>query len=263
MLIDQLAQRNNFRSEHGSFDIVGDVHGCIDELLDILHRLGHSVHTHAGNSAVQPLTGRKLAFVGDLVDRGPATPAVLRLVSRLVHQGQAFCVPGNHDAKLVKALRGQDVKLAHGIQESLDQLAIETPQFRTEMADFLDGLPSHCILDEGKLIVVHAAFRESMLGLENPEIREFALNGESTGELDQFGMPERLKWAADYKGTAFVVYGHTPHANPVWLNNTVNIDTGCVYGGKLTALRYPEMETVSVPSRREYYHSSRPFLLAR
>jgi protein phosphatase len=251
---------NNRKSEHGPFDIVGDVHGCIDELLQLLGVLGYTIEVRDGQYAVQPPEGRKLVFVGDLVDRGPGTPEVLRLVSGLVQTGQAFCVPGNHDVKLVKALRGRDVKLTHGLADSMRQLEKESPEFRESMAKFLDGLISHYVFDDGKLVVAHAGLKESMQGRGSGKVREFALFGETTGETDEFGLPVRYNWAADYRGGALVVYGHTPQPEPLWLNNTVNIDTGCVFGGKLTALRYPEKETVSVRAHATYYESKRPFL---
>ena len=185
---------------------------------------------------------------------------MLRLVSRLVQGGQAFCVPGNHDVKLVKALRGRDVKLTHGLADSMRQLEKESPEFRQEMAKFLDGLISHYVFDDGKLVVAHAGLKESMQGRGSGAVREFALFGETTGETDEFGLPVRYNWAADYRGKALVVYGHTPQPEPLWLNNTVNIDTGCVFGGSLTALRYPEKEIVSVRAHATYYESKRPFL---
>jgi protein phosphatase len=251
---------NNRKSEHGPFDIIGDVHGCIDELLELMRALGYSVEMEDGKYAVQPPEGRKLIFVGDLVDRGPGTPEVLRLVSSLVQAGQAFCVPGNHDVKLVKALRGRDVKLTHGLADSMRQLEKESPQFRQEMAKFLDGLISHYVFDDGKLVVAHAGMKESMQGRGSGAVREFALFGETTGETDDFGLPVRYNWAADYRGKALVVYGHTPQPEPLWLNNTVNIDTGCVFGGSLTALQYPEKEIVSVRAHSTYYESKKPFL---
>ena len=251
---------NNRKFEHGPFDIVGDVHGCIDELLELLSALGYLVEMRDGQYAVQPAEGRKLIFVGDLVDRGPGTPEVLRLVSSLVRAGQAFCVPGNHDIKLVKALRGRDVKLTHGLADSIRQLEKESQEFRQEMAKFLDSLISHYVFNDGKLVVAHAGLKESMQGRGSGGVREFALFGETTGETDEFGLPVRYNWAADYRGGALVVYGHTPQPEPLWLNNTVNIDTGCVFGGSLTALRYPEKEIVSVRARATYYESKRPFL---
>jgi protein phosphatase len=251
---------NDRKFEHGPFDIVGDVHGCIEELLELLNALGYLVEMVDRQCAVRPPEGRKLIFLGDLVDRGPGTPEVLRLVSSMVQAGQAFCVPGNHDIKLVKALRGRDVKLTHGLADSMRQLEKESPEFRQVMAKFLDGLISHYVFDDGKLVVAHAGLKESMQGRGSGAVREFALFGETTGETDEFGLPVRYNWAADYRGKALVVYGHTPQPEPLWLNNTVNIDTGCVFGGSLTALRYPEKEIVSVRARATYYESKRPFL---
>lgn len=251
---------NNRKSEHGPLDIVGDVHGCLDELLELMGSLGYAVQKEDGEFRVAVPEGRKLAFVGDLVDRGPATNEVLRLAMTMVKAGQAYCVPGNHDAKLLRALKGRDVKITHGLAESLEQLAGESAEFRAEVVRFLDDLVSHYVFDDGKLVVAHAGLKESMQGRGSAAVREFALYGETTGETDDFGLPIRYNWAADYRGRAMVVYGHTPVPEPVWLNNTVNLDTGCVYGGRLTALRYPERELVSVPARAVYYESKRPFL---
>lgn len=251
---------NNRKTEHGPFDIVGDVHGCFDELLELMDKLGYVVSRVDGSYVVQPPDGRKLVFVGDLVDRGPGTPQVLRLVSDMVQAGQVLCVPGNHDIKLVKALKGRNVQLTHGLAESMEQLGKETPAFRDEMAKFLDGLVSHYVFDDGKLVVAHAGLKESMQGRGSAAVREFALCGETTGETDEFGLPVRYNWAADYRGKALVAYAHTPVPEPLWLNNTVNLDTGCSFGGGLTALRYPEREVVSVRAHATYYEPRRPFL---
>jgi protein phosphatase len=251
---------NNRRGEHGPFDIVGDVHGCLDELLELMGQLGYAVERNEAEFRVTPPGGRKLVFVGDLVDRGPATPGVLRLVMGMVKAEQAICVPGNHDIKLVKALKGRNVQITHGLAESLEQLRSESDAFRKEAAEFLDDLVSHYVFDDGKLVVAHAGMKESMMGRGSGKVREFALYGETTGENDDFGLPVRYNWAADYRGKALVVYGHTPVAEPQWLNNTVNLDTGCVFGGRLTALRYPERETVQVAARAMYYEPRKPFL---
>ena len=251
---------NNRREVHGPFDIVGDVHGCLDELLELMATLGYEVDRQEAAFSVVPPDGRKLVFVGDLVDRGPATPDVLRLAMTMVDAGQAFCVPGNHDMKLMKALKGRDVQLTHGLAESLQQLEKEPAEFRSQASKFLDDLVSHYVFDDGKLVVAHAGMKESMQGRGSGKVRDFALYGETTGETDDFGLPVRYNWSADYRGKALVVYGHTPVPEPLWLNGTVNIDTGCVFGGRLTALRYPEREIVSVPAKATYYESRKPFL---
>ncbi|MCW5980606.1 MAG: polynucleotide kinase-phosphatase [Bryobacteraceae bacterium] len=250
---------NNRKGDHGPFDIIGDVHGCFEELVDLLLRLDYQVEASGGECRATPPPGRKAIFVGDLVDRGPKIPAVLRLAMSMAEAGAALCVPGNHDMKLVRKLRGRDVQITHGLAESIDQLGREPAEFRDQVAAFLDGLVSHYVLDEGKLVVAHAGMKEEMQGRGSGKVRDFALYGETTGETDEFGLPVRLNWASEYRGRAMVVYGHTPVAEPEWLNRTVNIDTGCVFGGKLTALRYPEREFVSVPARQTYYAPAKPF----
>lgn len=262
VMIDRQPLWNNRKAEHGPFDIIGDVHGCFDELLELMRKLGYAVNLEGERYVVHPPDGRKAVFVGDLVDRGPGTPQVLRLVAGMVETGQAFCVPGNHDVKLVKALKGRNVQLTHGLADSMEQLGKETPEFCQEMAKFLDGLVSHYVFDDGKLVVAHAGLKESMQGRGSAAVREFALYGETTGETDDFGLPVRYNWAGDYRGNALVVYGHTPVPEPLWLNNTVNLDTGCVFGGGLSALRYPEREIVSVRAHATYYEARRPFLPA-
>ncbi|HLJ88456.1 MAG TPA: polynucleotide kinase-phosphatase, partial [Candidatus Angelobacter sp.] len=256
----------NLRHEHGPFDIIGDVHGCYEELVALLQSLGYRIeHKSEGSEGpegpdVTVPAGRRAIFVGDLVDRGPGIPDVLRLVMKMVQQGQALCVPGNHDVKLFRKLRGRDVQVTHGLADSLEQLEKENPEFIKSVVKFLDDLVSHYVLDDGKLVVAHAGMKEEMQGRGSGKVRDFALYGETTGETDEYGLPVRYNWAAEYRGKAMVVYGHTPVAEPEWLNRTINIDTGCVFGGKLTALRYPEKELVSVPALRTYYQSARPFL---
>jgi protein phosphatase len=247
---------NDKRGETGPFDIIGDVHGCYDELAALLEKLGYRIEGHT----LTPPEGRKAVFVGDLVDRGPKTPDVLRLVMGMVESGTALCVPGNHDVKLLRKLNGKDVQITHGLAESLAQLDGEPPEFIAAVRKFLDGLVSHYLLDGGRLVVAHAGMKAEMQGRGSGKVREFALYGETTGETDEFGLPVRYNWAEQYRGTATVVYGHTPIPTPEWLNHTINIDTGCVFGGSLTALRWPERELVSVPARATYADPIRPFL---
>lgn len=240
----------------GPFDIIGDVHGCVDELVDLLTSLGYAVDEDR-RSAAHP-DGRTAVFVGDLVDRGPGVVAVLRLVMGMVEQGTALCVPGNHEVKLVRALGGRNVTVAHGLAESLAQLAEEPPELTEQVRRFLDGLVSHLVLDGGRLVVAHAGLREEMHNRTSGVVRSFALFGDTTGETDAYGLPVRYPWAEEYRGRAAVVYGHTPVPEAEWLNNTICVDTGCVFGGSLTALRWPERTTVSVPARQTYWEPVRP-----
>ena len=246
---------NNLRHEHGPFDFIGDVHGCLTELKELLTTLGYAVNDAL---EVTPPLGRRAVFLGDLVDRGPDTPGVLRLVMGMVAAGTALCVPGNHDEKLGRSLRGEKVKVAHGLERSLEQFEKEPPEFRRAVADFIRSLVSHYVLDDGRVVAAHAGMKEAFQGRASGRVRAFALYGETTGETDVFGLPVRLNWAAEYRGRAVVVYGHTPVPQAEWLNHTIDIDTGCVFGGQLTALRYPELELVSVPAHEVYSEPVRP-----
>ncbi|HLN33383.1 MAG TPA: polynucleotide kinase-phosphatase [Gemmataceae bacterium] len=271
--VERVPLYNDKRNEHGPFDIIGDVHGCCDELEALLHQLGYQGTAAAlgrpafasGPVYVHP-QARKAVFVGDLVDRGPRILDAVRLVGDMVASGSAFCVPGNHDMKLMRKLRGKDVQISHGLANSLTEIdALPNDSrvaFCKEIIEFLDGLVSHYVFDDGKLVVAHAGMKAEMQGRGSRKVREFALYGETTGETDEFGLPVRYNWAAEYRGSAMVVYGHTPVPEPEWLNRTVNIDTGCVFGGKLTALRYPEMDFVSVPAVHTYCQPARPFIAA-
>jgi protein phosphatase len=248
---------NNRKTEHGPFDIVGDIHGCCDELEQLLTELGYE---RDGDGAYAHPEGRRAIFVGDLVDRGPRIVDSVRLVRAMVDAGTALCVPGNHDMKLVRKLRGRDVQITHGLDRTLAELEALTEEEQNEIRDFLDGLVSHYVFDDGNLVVAHAGMKEEMAGRGSGKVRDFALYGETTGETDEFGLPVRWNWAAEYRGNAIVVYGHTPVPEPEWLNRTINIDTGCVFGGRLTALRYPEKELVSVPAAATYSEPAKPFL---
>ena len=252
------------RHETGPFDVIGDVHGCYDELVALLELLGYRWSPAGENGdggygySVSHPEGRKAVFVGDLVDRGPDVVNVLKLVMSMTADGTALCVAGNHESKLVRKLKGRNVQVSHGLAESLEQLDAESPDFRQQATEFLDGLISHYVLDDGNLVVAHAGMKEEYQGRASARVRDFCLYGETTGETDEWGLPVRADWAANYRGKATVVYGHTPVTEPAWLNRTINVDTGCVFGGRLTALRYPENELVSVPAARVYYEPARP-----
>lgn len=234
------------RHERGPFDVIGDVHGCAGELHRLLEQLGYT-----GPGRAHP-AGRRALFLGDLVDRGPDVPGVLRTAMAMVRSGIALAVTGNHDAKLLKKLRGRQVALTHGLAESVAQLAREPAQFVKEVEQFIAAMPPHLVLDGGALVAAHAGLRQDLHGQDSPRARSFALFGDVTGEVDAAGLPVRRDWAARYRGEATVVYGHTPVAAAAWVNNTACIDTGCVFGGSLTAARYPEREFVSVPAARVY-----------
>ena len=179
----------------GSLDIVGDVHGCLEELLELMAALGYLVARQNGDFAVTPPQGIKLAFTGDLVNRGPATVDVLRLAMSMVRAGQAFCVAGNHELSLLKALADGTLPVAPFLAQSMEQLNLEPKEFRAQAADFLAGLPIYSLFDAGKLAIAHAGLKEWMLGRSSAEVSRFALQGEPTGKKDEFGVPIRSNWA--------------------------------------------------------------------
>ncbi|WP_406169998.1 polynucleotide kinase-phosphatase [Streptomyces canus] len=234
----------------GPFDIVGDIHGCASELDSLLGKLGYTDGVHP--------EGRTAVFVGDLVDRGPDSPGVLRRVMSMVKSGNALCVPGNHENKYGRYLKGRKVQHTHGLAETIEQMESVSDEFRSEVREFIDGLVSHYVLDGGRLVVCHAGLPEKYHGRTSGRVRSHALYGDTTGETDEFGLPVRYPWAEDYRGRAAVVYGHTPVPEATWLNNTICLDTGAVFGGKLTALRWPERELVDVPAERVWYEPTKP-----
>ncbi|AZS76746.1 polynucleotide kinase-phosphatase [Streptomyces lydicus] len=251
---------NDLRHLTGPFDIIGDIHGCRSELETLLGRLGYALVRDALGRPVDAAhpEGRTAVFVGDLVDRGPDSPGVLRLVMGMVGAGHALCVPGNHENKLGRYLKGRKVQHTHGLAETIEQLEKEDAAFRTEVGAFLQGLVSHYVLDGGGLVVCHAGLPEKYHGRTSGRVRSFALYGDTTGETDEFGLPVRYPWAEDYRGRAAVVYGHTPTPRATWLNNTLCLDTGCVFGGAMTALRWPERELVDVPAEQVWYEPTKP-----
>ncbi len=245
---------NDKKDEHGPFDIIGDIHGCCDELETLLDKLGYvkaeGVYSHP--------EGRKAVFLGDYCDRGERNADVLRLVMDMVKGGYALAVPGNHDVKLLKHLNGKKVQHTHGLDRTIAELEAKGDEFKAEVREFIDRLISHYVLDDGRLVVSHAGLKKEFIGRGSSKVREFCLYGERTGEFDEYGMPVRLDWAADYKGRAAVVFGHIAAREVRAVNGTYCIDTGCVFGGKLTAMRWPEKEFVSVDANKIYYEPVKP-----
>ena len=238
----------------GPFDIIGDIHGCHQELMQLLETLGYDTSTPAPRHP----QGRTAVFLGDLVDRGPGADRVLETVMNMTQEGTALCVAGNHENKLLRHLKGNPVTVSHGLASTIEQLEARPREFREQVQQFLNRLPEHHLLDQGRLAVAHAGILEEYQGRISSRIRNFCLYGQTNGETDEWGLPVRQDWALQYRGPTTVVYGHTPVDQPHWTNNTINIDTGCVFGGSLTALQYPEKELVSVPAARTWYEPVRP-----
>ncbi len=244
------------RDQRGPFDIIGDVHGCFDELVELLAALGWDVSTGGRVTARHP-QGRRAVFVGDLTDRGPRNVAVLELVMNMVDDGTAFMVSGNHDDKLRRWMERGRANVAHGLQLTIDELTAAPEAFRERVRAFLESLPTHLVLDGGELVVAHAGLEEAMHGRAGGAVRSFALYGRPTGETTSEGLPIREDWAADYRGRAHVVYGHTVVPEAVWRHRTMCVDQGCVFGGSLSAVRWPERDVVQVPAHAEYVEGGR------
>src|SRR5690606_38046833 len=189
-------------------------------------------------------------------DRGPYNVSTLLLVTAMVRAGTALYVPGNHCRKLYRWFVGHRVQLQHGLQRTVRELealpAAERRAVALQFCRLFEEAPPYMILDEGRLVVAHAGIKEDMIGRMSRRIRNFCLYGDATGEVTDDGLPVRRDWARHYRGDALVVYGHTPVAEPVLRYNTINIDQGCVFGGRLTAFRYPEGDVVQVAAHAVY-----------
>ncbi len=251
----------DLRHRTEGFDIIGDVHGCAQELRELLDRLGYS--NNPSQVPVHP-DGRTLVFLGDLGDRGPSSAEVFDLAMRWVHEGAALYTPGNHCNKLWRYLRGRKVNQTHGLASTIEQveeLERTAPGFKQDLRQFIGAAPPYLWLDRGALVVAHAGIKSHVIGHDGERVRRMCLYGDITGEKNPDGTPVRRDWAGQYHGRAAIVYGHTPVPGPVWVNRTINIDQGCVFGGWLTALRWPQRAIVQVRARAAYYRERTPEFL--
>ncbi|WP_100399633.1 bis(5'-nucleosyl)-tetraphosphatase PrpE [Bacillus sp. FJAT-44742] len=229
-------------------DFIGDIHGCLHELKEMLSTLNYKYidgkWTHPDN--------RKLVFIGDLTDRGPDSVGVIELVFSLTENNIAYYVPGNHCDKLYRYFLGRNIVISHGLETTVEELEnLDRRTYKKVRARFMklfEGSPLYHELDEGNIVAAHAGIREDYIGRHDKKVKTFVLYGDITGEKEPNGSPVRRDWAKKYNGNSWIVYGHTPVIKPRMLNRTINIDTGCVFGGALTAFKYPEKELISVPS---------------
>lgn len=235
------------------FDIIGDIHSCYLELIELLAKLGYEPHDEI---FIHP-DGRKVVSVGDLMDRGDHPVATFMLIKKMVETDNMLLVRGNHCEKLWRWAKGAGVTLNHGLDKTVaDFEKIYFP--KEEIIEFFDKVPYYRVLDNGKLIIVHASWRDSNIykdPFDTKKLKGDCLYGPVTGERDHYGLPIRIDWASQRKvnnNSPLIVYGHQMHREVYTLNGTIDVDTGCVFGGKLTALRYPEMQFVQVNALREY-----------
>ena len=249
----------DLRTDAAAYDIIGDIHSCADELEELIRTLGYEVtwsqEQDERTVKIVPPHGRKLVLLGDLVDRGPKSADTLRLAIAVIDQNCGYVIMGNHDIYLAQWMRGANLPINPGIAQTINQLSRESEPFLRAALATISALPTYLWLDGGRLCVSHAGLRADLLGRDTPEAFEHAINGDEPIRNATQTYDPRLHWAASYGGETSMVYGHFRLQDALWVNNTMCIDTACVYGGKLTALRWPERELVSVSAHERYTYT--------
>ncbi|GAA4722736.1 metallophosphoesterase [Brevibacillus fulvus] len=258
-------QRQKFRSnmvdiDRGT-DIVGDVHGCFAEFMELLGQLGYV--RDASDDLYRHPAGRKLISLGDITSRGPESLKMLDFFIRHIRAGIAEMVDSNHGWKIARWLDGRNVSLAHGDEKVEDEFTRYAEQHGEKMAaslkekarELLLASPSHMLLRRNgkvEVVAVHAGIRDDYIGKDSPAIRNFCRYGDVAG-MGPDGRPIRKEWASERtKQTPLIVWGHDPRPQPERKNGSINIDQGCVFGGQLTAYRYPEDECIGVKAEMNY-----------
>ena len=252
---------NNKKTEHGPFDIIGDVHGCFDELVELMAQLGYTVNQNRwwvfGFFLGRPQAGlcgrpcgsrpRDCSGTSSRFKRGAIWTSVLCSGQSRHEARQSIARPRRESARTVWQRRWNNSGMSRMSSAS------KSPSFSivlsATMSSMMESWSLLTLASRSPCTVADQELCESLPSLARQQERRMNLV-----------LPVRYNWAADYRGKALVVYGHTPVPEPLFLNNTVNIDTGCVFGGQLTALRYPEREIVSVKAHQTYYEPARPFL---
>lgn len=234
-------------------DIIGDIHGCYLELLELLDKLGYK---QIDGTFQHPHT-RIPIFVGDITDRGPDSLKTIELVHQLViEQNLGRYVPGNHCNKLYRYFLGNNVKAVHGLETTIAEYTAqsksEQDKIRGKFVELYEQANLYEVISEVNVVVAHAGIKADLIGRYDKKARTFVLYGDISGKKHPDGRPVRRDWAQHYDGDRWIVYGHTPVKEARFVNQTVNIDLGCVFGNKLAAFQLPEETIVSVMSRQPY-----------
>ncbi|GIN84967.1 polynucleotide kinase-phosphatase [Heyndrickxia sporothermodurans] len=243
-------------------DLIGDIHGCFDELILLLEKMGYQknekgLYTHP--------TGRKFVSVGDIMSRGPHSLETMIFFLNHVKQGFAYMIDSNHGWKIARWLDGRTVTLSHGDEKVADEFTRFEEENGSEMAvslkaelkDLLLYAPSHYVFTKNGLPVLvctHAGIKDEFIGKQSPVISDFCRYGDTDG-FDDSGKPIRKDWFIHHQTSPLIIWGHDPKPQPLFVNNTLNIDQGAVFGGKLTAYRYPEKEIISISAKKDYSSS--------
>ncbi|MBU5353501.1 polynucleotide kinase-phosphatase [Paenibacillus barcinonensis] len=241
-------------------DIIGDIHGCYEEMMELIHRLGYV--DEQGDGMLRHPEGRKLVSVGDVSSRGPESLKCLLFWQQHCAAGLAYMVDSNHGWKIARYLDGRDVTLSHGderVEAELLQLeqvqgSAAAKQVRESLKHFLLEAPSHLVFTRNgvrQVVVAHAGIRDHFIGKQSRRIQDYCRYGDVEG-TDEKGRPVRKDWYVDHNSGECIVWGHDPRPYPMIVNDTVNIDQGVVFGGMLTAWRMPERESVSVTAKQDY-----------
>nr|WP_263326332.1 polynucleotide kinase-phosphatase [Neobacillus sp. Marseille-Q6967] len=240
-------------------DFIGDIHGCYEEFLELLAKLGYQENEQG--YYIHP-EGRKLLSLGDMLSRGPRSLEALQFFQKHVAAGLAYMIDSNHGWKIARWLDGKNVKLAHGDENVKEEFEEYERQFgeeatltlKEQMKSLLLESKSHYIIQKNGVnvaVAVHAGIRDHYIGKESQRISDFCRYGDTNG-LDENGKPIRKDWTLGHKSSELILWGHDPKPQPLLVNNTLNIDQGVVFGGSLTAYRYPEKQLVSIKAKKDY-----------
>jgi predicted phosphodiesterase len=215
---------------------IGDVHGCADEFEELL-------------DALNICQDDRIIQVGDLINRGPDSHRVLELAR--IYQVEAIL--GNHEHRLLVARQENRPEILKDYdKETINQLTKEDWEYLEELPDLkYDGM-----IDT---VFVHGGFLPNRPWQTQPievttRIQVIDKNGKAAKRSDA---PDAAPWADSWGGKPFVIYGHTPRPNVLERSGSIGIDTGCVYGGHLTAYIIDDQSIVQVRARKAYAHSKR------
>ncbi|MFK9094820.1 polynucleotide kinase-phosphatase [Bacillus salipaludis] len=253
-------QENSLVIDVGNgIDFIGDIHGCYEEFIELLRKLGYMENVEG--LFLHP-EGRKILSLGDVMSRGPRSLETLQFFKKHVATGIAYMIDSNHGWKIARWLDGRKVNLAHGDERVEEEFVEYESRFgneaanrlKEELKDLLLAAKSHFIIKKNDVrlaVAVHAGIRDHYIGKQSQRISDFCRYGDAEG-LDENGKPRRKDWTIDHKSSELIIWGHDPKPQPLLVNNTLNIDQGVVFGGRLTAYRYPEKQFVSVEAKQDY-----------
>ncbi|SDZ56251.1 polynucleotide kinase-phosphatase [Evansella caseinilytica] len=244
--------------QHG-IDIIGDIHGCYDEMIQLLENLGYVKNDE--QLYLHP-AGRKFVSIGDCMSRGSRSLDTMLFFTRHINNGLAYMIDSNHGWKIARWLDGKNVVLNHGDEKVAEEFseyerkhgAGAAAALKQDIKTVLLKAPSHYVFTRNGtavLVCVHAGIKDKYIGKQSKRISDFCRYGDTDG-FDEQGKPIRKDWFLHHQTKACIVWGHDPKPQPLLINNTVNIDQGVVFGGKLTAFRYPEKEFVAVDAAMDY-----------